>query len=175
MQSATATGEHCPEGWTLYLTPGPKFKGVTDQAGTDMLYYNWVDQFDTFGLGLEGVLDASLPAGFVEGSGTLAYAQTMAFTTLVLFSLFTVFNSRSDERSAFAELFSNAWLWGAVFVSLVLQAAVIYVPLLQHGRSAGWIAWWSLGMVLGRLQRTDETFDALRTAVSFDPSRREGT
>lgn len=36
------------------------------------------------------------------------------------------------------------------------------------------IAWWSLGMVLGRLQRTDETFDALRTAVSFDPSRREG-
>jgi hypothetical protein len=47
----TATGQHCPEGWTLYLTPGPKFKGVSDQAGTDMLYYNWVDQFDALGLG----------------------------------------------------------------------------------------------------------------------------
>jgi hypothetical protein len=35
----------------LFLTPGPKFKGVTDEANTDMLYYNWVDQFDAFGLG----------------------------------------------------------------------------------------------------------------------------
>ena len=47
----TATGQHCPEGWTLHLTPGPRFKGVTDEANADMLYYNWVDQFDTLGLG----------------------------------------------------------------------------------------------------------------------------
>ena len=47
------------------------------------------------------VLDASLPGGLIEGSGDMRYAQTMAFTTLVLFSLFTVFNSRSDERSGF--------------------------------------------------------------------------
>jgi hypothetical protein len=46
-----ATGQHCPEGWTLYPAPGPKFKGVTDQLGADFFYYNWVDQFDTFGLG----------------------------------------------------------------------------------------------------------------------------
>jgi hypothetical protein len=51
LNGPTATGQHCPEGWTLHLTPGPKFKGVTDQAGTDMLYYNWVDQFDALGLG----------------------------------------------------------------------------------------------------------------------------
>ena len=44
------------------------------------------------------VLDASLPGGFVEGSGDLRYAQTMAFTTLMLFQLFNVFNARSDER-----------------------------------------------------------------------------
>jgi len=81
------------------------------------------------------VLDASLPGGLIEGSGEMRYAQTMAFTTLVLFSLFTVFNSRSDERSAFAELLSNAWLWGAVALSLVLQAAVIYVPFLQQAFS----------------------------------------
>jgi hypothetical protein len=47
----TATGQHCPEGWALYLTPGPNFKGVTDESNADMLYYNWVDQFDTLGLG----------------------------------------------------------------------------------------------------------------------------
>ena len=44
------------------------------------------------------VLDASLPGGLIEGSGNMRYAQTMAFTTLVFFSLFTVFNARSDEQ-----------------------------------------------------------------------------
>jgi cation transport ATPase-like protein len=53
------------------------------------------------------VLDASLPGGFVEGSGDLRYAQTMAFTTLMLFQVFNVLNARSDERSAFAHLFTN--------------------------------------------------------------------
>jgi len=65
----------------------------------------------------------------------MRYAQTMAFTTLVFFSLFTVFNARSDERSAFVGLFSNKWLWGAVLLSLVLQAAVIYIPFLQQAFS----------------------------------------
>lgn len=47
----TATGQHCPEGWTLYRTPGPKFKGAESSAGADHHYYNWVDQFNTLGLG----------------------------------------------------------------------------------------------------------------------------
>jgi Ca2+-transporting ATPase len=81
------------------------------------------------------VLDASLPGGLIEGAGNMRYAQTMAFTTLVLFSLFTVFNARSDERSAFVGLFSNMWLWGAVLLSLLLQAAVIYIPFLQQAFS----------------------------------------
>ncbi|MCM0613778.1 cation-translocating P-type ATPase [Marinobacter sediminum] len=81
------------------------------------------------------VLDASLPGGLVAGEGSLDYAQTMAFTTLVLFSLFTVFISRSDEQSAFTGLFSNAWLWGAVGLSLALQVAVVYLPVLQKAFS----------------------------------------
>jgi Ca2+-transporting ATPase len=81
------------------------------------------------------VLDASLPGGFIDGSGNMPHAQTMAFTTLVFFSLFTVFNARSDEQSAFVGLFSNKWLWGAVLLSLVLQAAVIYTPFLQQAFS----------------------------------------
>src|SRR2546427_6433579 len=67
------------------------------------------------------VLDASLPGGFVEGSGELRYAQTMAFTTLMLFQIFNVLNARSDERSAFVRLFTNGWLWAALFGSLALQ------------------------------------------------------
>jgi hypothetical protein len=34
------------------------------------------------------VMDLGLPAGLIPGSGTLHYAQTMAFTTLVLTQLF---------------------------------------------------------------------------------------
>ena len=44
------------------------------------------------------VLDASLPGGLVAGTGDLRYAQTMAFTTLMLFQLFNVFNARSDAH-----------------------------------------------------------------------------
>jgi Ca2+-transporting ATPase len=81
------------------------------------------------------VLDASLPGGLIEGTGTMRYAQTMAFTTLLFFSLFTVFNARSDKRSAFHGLFSNRWLWRAVALSLLLQVAVVYVPFLQQAFS----------------------------------------
>jgi Ca2+-transporting ATPase len=78
------------------------------------------------------VLDASLPGGMVEGTGNMRYAQTMTFTTLMLFQIFNVFNARSDERSAFAGLFHNRWVWGAVLLSLLLQVAVIYISFLQQ-------------------------------------------
>lgn len=78
------------------------------------------------------VLDASLPAGFVDGAGDLRHAQTMAFTTLMLFQIFNVVNARSDERSAFVHLFTNAWLWTAIGGSVALQVLVVYVPFLQR-------------------------------------------
>ncbi len=81
------------------------------------------------------ILDASLPGGLVEGSGDLAYARTMAFMTLTLSSLFAVLNARSDERSAFVDLFANKWLWGAILVSVLLQGAVVYTPVLQQAFS----------------------------------------
>jgi Ca2+-transporting ATPase len=61
----------------------------------------------------------------------VGYAQTMAFTTLMLFQLFNVVNARSDERSAFAGLFQNYWLWAAIGLSILLHGAVIYAPFLQ--------------------------------------------
>jgi len=36
-----------------------------------------------------------------------------------------------NELGAFAGLFRNRWLWGAVGLSLAPQAAVVYVPFLQ--------------------------------------------
>jgi hypothetical protein len=51
LNGPTATGQHCPEGWTLYPSPGPNFKNVKDSGSADSHYYDWVDQFDTLGLG----------------------------------------------------------------------------------------------------------------------------
>ena len=87
-------------------------------------------------------LDISLPGGFVDGSGSLRYAQTMAFTTLMLFQIFNVVNARSDDISAFVGLFTNPWLWAAMALSVALQVTVVYVPVLQQafgtvGLSAG--------------------------------------
>ena len=51
LNGPTATGQHCAEGWTLYPSPGPNFKNVTESGSADSHYYDWVDQFDTLGLG----------------------------------------------------------------------------------------------------------------------------
>lgn len=111
--------------------PRPRSEGVITRT-------MWVGIFfvgTTMAAGTLLILDASLPGGLIEGSGDMQYAQTMAFTTLVFFSLFTVFNARSDEQSAFKGMFSNKWLWGAVGLALFLQFAVIYLPFLQQAFS----------------------------------------
>ena len=51
LNGPAATGQHCPEGWTLYPFPGPQFEGVTGSGSAEASYYTWVDQHDTFGLG----------------------------------------------------------------------------------------------------------------------------
>ena len=50
LNGPTATGDHCPEGWTLYQYPGPGFEGLGENSA-ESSYYTWVDQHNTFGLG----------------------------------------------------------------------------------------------------------------------------
>lgn len=45
----SAHGQHCPEGWTIYDTPGPKMAGT--DVGSDYFYQTFVDHFNTSGLG----------------------------------------------------------------------------------------------------------------------------
>ncbi|MFL5617467.1 MAG: cation-translocating P-type ATPase [Gemmatimonadaceae bacterium] len=87
-------------------------------------------------LGTLWLLDASLPGGFVAGTGTIEHARTIAFTTLVLAQLFNAFNSRSVLRSAFSDLGSARWTAGATALSIVLQIAVLYLPPLQRAFGA---------------------------------------
>jgi hypothetical protein len=63
----TATGKHCPEGWTLYQLPGPQLKDVPDAGSAEGSYYVWMDWHDTFGLGrnvpiIMGNLNSSIMA-----------------------------------------------------------------------------------------------------------------
>jgi hypothetical protein len=46
-----ATGQHCPEGWTLYAFPGPNYKGAVESGSAESAYYNFVDRFDMLGVG----------------------------------------------------------------------------------------------------------------------------
>ncbi|MEX5219603.1 MAG: cation-translocating P-type ATPase [Nitrospira sp.] len=111
--------------------PRPRSEGVITRRMWSGIFFVGI----IMAAGTLFILDASLPGGFIEGTGTMRYAQTMAFNTLVFFSLFTVFNARSDERSAFIGMFSNRWLWAAILLSLLLQLAVIYIPFLQQAFS----------------------------------------
>jgi hypothetical protein len=51
LNGPTATGKHCPEGWTLYQLPGPQMRDVKEEGSAEASYYVWVDWFNTFGLG----------------------------------------------------------------------------------------------------------------------------
>ncbi|TKJ17847.1 ATPase [Candidatus Woesearchaeota archaeon B3_Woes] len=63
----------------------------------------------------------------------LVYAQTIAFTTLVMFQMFNVLNLRSDQHSLFKiGIFSNMKLIIAIIISIALQLLVVYSPFMQN-------------------------------------------
>jgi len=51
LNGPTATGQHCPEGWTFYPEPGPHMSGVAGTGSAEASYYTWVDQRGVLGLG----------------------------------------------------------------------------------------------------------------------------
>ncbi len=65
LNGPNATGQHCPEGWTLHQQPGPHFKGAEVAGSADSSYYTWVDQFGTLGAG------NNVPIATGNGSGSL--------------------------------------------------------------------------------------------------------
>jgi Ca2+-transporting ATPase len=124
---ALALGVDPADAGTMRGPPRPRGEGViTPRMWAGILFVGLV-----MAVGTLLVFDAALPGGLIEGGGTVARAQTMAFTTLTLFQLFNALNARSDDRSALAGLFANRWLWAALTLSLGLQIAVVYVPVLQ--------------------------------------------
>ena len=76
LNGPTATGQHCPEGWTLYLFPGPQLQGVAESGSAEASYYTWVDQHDTFGLG------RNVPLATGNANESLIALVTGAFVNL---------------------------------------------------------------------------------------------
>jgi Ca2+-transporting ATPase len=161
--------------------PRPHDEGViTPEMWRGILFVGTI-----FAAGTLLVIDASLPGGWIEGSGDVRRAQTMAFTTLVFFSLFTVFNARSDVQSAFRGLFANAWLWGTVLLALVLQVAVVYVPFLNAAFSTSplsardWLVCAAVGSSVLWLRELAKLAKRRRARYSmaggFQPSSRNST
>ncbi len=68
LNGPTATGSHCPEGWSFHPYPGPGFSGLGENSA-ESSYYSWVDQHDTFGLGR----DVPMSTGNLN-DGLIAYA-----------------------------------------------------------------------------------------------------
>ena len=77
-------------------------------------------------------IDMFVAGGLIEGTHSLNNARTAGFTVLVLAQLFNALNARSETATAFHRLFSNAWLWGAIALSTVLQVAVVHLPVLNE-------------------------------------------
>ncbi len=68
-----------------------------------------------------------------RAGATLAQAQTVALTTMVLFQVLHVFNARSERRSAFATSpLTNRFLLGGSLAVLVLHVAALYLPFTQY-------------------------------------------
>lgn len=125
---ALALGVDPPDAGLMQQMPRP----ATERVITGHMWSGIVFVGAIMAAGTLYVLDADLPGGLVPGTGTLRHGQTMAFTTLMLFQLFNLFNARSDRESALVGLFRNGWLWSAIALSVLLQVAVVYAPSLQR-------------------------------------------
>jgi hypothetical protein len=78
LNGPSATGKHCPEGWTLHKLPGPQLRDVKDEGSAEASYYVWVDHFDVLGFG------ANTPIAMGNGSDAILPFVDGRFVTLRL-------------------------------------------------------------------------------------------
>ena len=92
------------------------------------------------GLIIAGVTVLSFFVGHFMETGRWAVeasadGMTMAFLTLSMIEIFHSFNMRSRVSSLFSLKKQNLWLWGTLAFSLLVTAAVIFVPFLRDAFS----------------------------------------
>lgn len=94
------------------------------------------------------------PFNFATPTGTVEYARTMAFMVLVFCQLFYSLAVRNSIKSIFqVGIFSNKYLTAAIFIGIMLQLLVVYIPVMQHAFHLqildlrGWLVAIVLGLV----------------------------
>jgi P-type Ca2+ transporter type 2C len=87
--------------------------------------------------------------GRASDNGELIRAQTIAFTTLAMYQVFNALNVRSQRKSLFElGLFTNPYLIGAIFVSVLLQFLATRLPLLQVALGTVALRWADWGLIV---------------------------
>jgi streptogramin lyase len=97
LNGPTATGDHCPEGWSFHQYPGPGFEGLGENSA-ESSYYTWVDQHDTFGLGRNVPMST---ANLMDG--LVAFKDGRMISLRVPYPLgfyAKAFDGRIDDRNA---------------------------------------------------------------------------
>ena len=99
----------------------------------------------SFDIAFQGFVIAAITifsffAGHRMESGVWGIAEspagmTMAFLTLSMIEIFHSFNMRSRSLSLFSIKKQNLWLWGTLAISLLITAAVIFIPFLNSAFS----------------------------------------
>jgi Ca2+-transporting ATPase len=96
---------------------------------------------------------------FYDFNTNLKYAQTMAFSTLVIFQMFNVLNCRSEENSIFKiGIFANKKLIGAIVISILLQIIAVHTPInnLFYTVSLSFVDWIIVFLVSSSVLWIDE-------------------
>ena len=90
--------------------------------------------FQGFAIAALTVLSYFVGHRMESGGWAVAESQagmTMAFLTLSMIEIFHSFNMRSRSQSLFSIRKQNIWLWGTLAFSLLVTAAVVFVPFLN--------------------------------------------
>ncbi len=78
-----------------------------------------------------------------------AIINNMAFYTLVLAQLFNVFNMPKLQESFFVnEVTKNPWVWGAIFLSLLITLGAYLIPLVARALSLETFSFQQLGITI---------------------------
>jgi len=125
---ALALGVDTPEKGIMERPPRAKNEGMLNLRG--LLTVLW--QGLLLSIGTVAVYFAGAVLFRSSGIDSVRVTETMVFTTLVFVQLFHSFNAKNSENKAFnLNSFNNLFLLGAVFLSIGLQIAIIYIPALQ--------------------------------------------
>ncbi len=129
---ALALGMEAPDKNVMERPPRPKDEDIfAGGLGFDAIYQ---------GIVLSMLTIVSYFIGHFMESGRWEFVNspdgmTMAFLTMSLAEVFHSFNMRSQRQSVFSLKSHNKYLYGAMLLSLLLTAVVIYVPFLNEAFS----------------------------------------